>query len=176
MRAVIFVVCLGSHLASASLAEADTFQSVDTFGLDVATVWEPANGDAFGAGPLFRVESFTTKMPSWLGLVARWGMLIDSSDRVFSPIVVGAMVRPGLGGLYGTLEGGGTIAAVDTVDEMDERRVDWTASATLGYRLGGWDLHATALVGGLFERTTWMFSLGRDFVRLDATITRTMWP
>jgi hypothetical protein len=169
MRAAIIALCVGST----SVAHADTFSTVDTFGLDVSTVWEPSNGDAFGAGPLFRYETFSSKLPSWLGIAARWGMLLDSADRVFAPFGVGMMARPGLGGLYTTLEIGGTIGLVDDPLAMDDHaRIDWTASATLGYRLGAWDLHATALAGGLFENAVWMFSVGRDFVQIDSTVTR----
>src|SRR5688572_5311536 len=78
MRAAILMLCL------CSTASADTFQDRDTFGLDVSTVWEPGNGDAFGAGPVFRFEGFTSRAPDWLGFVTRGGLFIDSADRVFS--------------------------------------------------------------------------------------------
>lgn len=176
MRVALFVVCLGV----APIAHADTFQDRDTFGLDVSTVWEPSNQDAFGAGPVFRFEGFTSRVPDWLGFVTRAGLFADSADRVFSTLSVGLMVRPGDTGIYGTLEGGATIGNDVFMDDganddasNDALRLHWTGAAAVGYRLGVWDLRATALVGGMFERNVWMFSIGRDFVRIDSTITRT---
>jgi hypothetical protein len=167
MRAALVLSCL----AVAPIAHADTFHDRDTFGLDVSTMWEPANRDAFGAGPVFRFEGFTSRLPDWLGAVTRAGLFADSADRVFSTLALGLLVRPGDAGLYGTLEGGATIGK----DDMDEDawRIRWTGAAGVGYRLGVWDIRATALVGGLFERNVWMFSIGRDFVQIDSTITRT---
>lgn len=169
MRAVLFVSCL----ALAQTAHADTFHDRDTFGLDVSTVWEPANRDAFGAGPMFRFEGFTSRLPDWLGIVTRAGMFADSADRVFSTVALGIMMRPRDAGIYCTLEGGATIRK-ETVMDSDAMYIDWTAAGALGYRLGNWDLRASIGTGGIFNgHAVWMFSLGRDFVRLDSTVTRT---
>jgi hypothetical protein len=169
MRVALFLVCF----AAAPIAHADTtFQDHDTFGLDVSTVWEPANRDAFGAGPVFRFEGFSSRFPDWLGVVTRGGLVIDNADRIFSTLSLGLMLRPSDAGIYATLEGGATINN-ETVMDTDVFRLDWTGAAAVGYRLGAWDVRAAALVGGLFERNAWMFSIGRDFVRVDSTITRT---
>jgi hypothetical protein len=164
MRTALLVLCIGTT------AHADTLHNVDTMGLDVATVWEPANRDAFGAGPLFRYETFTSQLPDWLGMLTRWGVFVDSADRVFSTAALGLIIRPDNDGLYLTAEAGLTFAPQEMEDSM---RLDWTGAAAVGYRAGVWDLRATALRGGLFQDTAWMFSLGRDFIRFDATITRT---
>ncbi len=171
MRIALVIGLLAAVSAS---ARADTFQDRDTFGIDVSTVWEPSHGDAFGAGPLLRFESFTSRLPDWLGVVTRFGMVVDSADRVYAPLTAGVLVRRGDTGAYVSLEGGGTIANVTTADPMtDALRIDWTASAAVGYRYRHWDLRASAMIGGMYEGAAWMFSIGRDFVRLESTTTRT---
>ena len=166
MRAAIVFACLAS---TALPAHADSFEDHDTFGLDVATAWEPANGDAFGAGPMFRFETFTTRIPSWLGIVSRFGMIADSADRVYAPVSVGLMVRHGV--MYYDVEGGATLNSSVGMD--DGIHVDWTFGAAFGVRLGNWDLRVSPMIGGMYDKAVWMFSLGRDFVRIDSKITRT---
>ncbi|HEX5060839.1 MAG TPA: hypothetical protein VFV99_15840 [Kofleriaceae bacterium] len=167
MRAAIVFACLASN---ALTAHADSFEDHDTFGLDVSTAWEPANGDAFGAGPMFRFETFTSRMPDWLGLVSRFGVIVDSADRVYSPVAIGLEVRHDW--FYYTVEGGATLASRDS--HMDDALYfDWTFGAAAGVRLGHWDLRANVMLGGLFDKAVWMFSVGRDFVRIDSKITRT---
>jgi hypothetical protein len=155
----------------ASTAHADTFENHDTFGLDVTTLWEPTNRDAFGAGPMFRAEGFSSRFPDWLGGVTRLGLILDSADRIFAGGSFGALIRPGRSGLYGTLEATVTMTSLDEM--TDAYRIDWSAGAAVGWRVGLWDLRASLLYGGLFEREVWLFSIGRDFVRLDAKVTRT---
>ncbi len=173
MKNLVCVASFALPLAFAQIAHADTFQDRDTIGLDVSTLWEPANRDAFGAGPMFRFEGFTSRLPDWLGVVTRGGLIVDSADRIFAPLGVGVMVRPSDAGIYATLEGGATIDNETVMDE-DVWKIDWTASAAVGYRLGAFDIRASALVGGMFERNVWMFSIGRDFMRVDSTISRTL--
>jgi hypothetical protein len=86
MRTALLVLCISSA------AHADTFQATDTYGLDLSTVWEPQNRDAFGAGPVFRYESHDTRMPDWLAAVVRMGLFIDSADRIFSTLSAGLAV------------------------------------------------------------------------------------
>lgn len=153
--------------AAPSLARADTFESRETFGIDLATVWEPRNGDALGAGPVLRAETNTTKMPAWLDFALRWGMLLDSADRVYMPIMVGLAAN--LGPSYVGLDLGTLLHP----DEMtDKLRVSSTINAAVGVRIGHWNVRATAMRGELFDGTAWMFSLGRDFVRTESTVKR----
>ena len=140
MRAAIALVCL------ATTAHADSFEDHDTFGLDVASAWEPANGDAFGAGPMFRFETFTSRIPSWLGIVSRFGLITDSADRVYAPASLGLMVRHGR--VYYGVDGGATFNS--EVGMEDGIHVDWTLGAAFGVRLGNWDLHVSPMFGGMF--------------------------
>jgi hypothetical protein len=161
MRSLI-ILC-----AISGVAAADSFETRETFGLDVTTIWEPRNGDAFGAGPMLRAEFNSTKMPSWLDIVIRWGVLLDSADRTFAPFTFGFAAK--LGAPYLGLEIGGTIYP----QEMDDSvRLGWTAGGVAGLRLGHWDLRATAMRGELFDGNVWLFSIGRDFARMDASVKR----
>lgn len=161
MRSLMILVALGGTAA------ADSYETHETFGLDVTTIWEPRNADAFGAGPLFRFEFNSTKMPGWLDLVVRWGVVADSADRTYAPFSFGVSAR--LGAPYLGLD----IGAMLHPDEMTESvRAAWTTSANLGVRLGVWDLRATAMRGELFDGTAWLFSIGRDFARIDAAVKR----
>jgi len=171
MRTAI-LSCALCALCSGATAHADSFQERDLFGVDVQTVWEPNNRDAFGAGPVFRFETFSSRLPSWLAMVTRAGVFADSADRVFSHGVFGLQVRPGGNGAYVSLEGGLTIATELFMEQEHRYRIDFTGAGALGYHVGHWDLRATVLAGGLFEGPVWLFSLGRDFVRIDSSITR----
>jgi|SRR5687767_4636971 len=163
MRAAILVLALGST------AHAETFQSRDIWGIDISTLWEPRNRDAFGAGPVIRWETAANTMPEWLDFVTSVGIFVDSADRSTAALDFGLMVR-GDGPLYATIKGGGTYANAYVMGETIER-LDWSASGALGLRLGNWDVRATALTGGLFDGPVWLFSLGRNLFRVDTTTT-----
>jgi hypothetical protein len=167
MRSLFVVLLL---TATAHADDGDRWQEHQTFGLDVTTLWEPRNSNAFGAGPLMRFEYHSSKVPDWLDMVTRFGVLPDSADRVMAPFVVGALVH--LGGPYVTAELGGVLHS-EVGNQMSEIRLSWTVAAALGGKLGYWDARATWLRGGMFEGNVWLFSIGRDFGRLDSTVTRT---
>ena len=172
MRSALIVVVVLVGSSSIASADSSEWQTRETMGLDVTTLWEPKNRDAFGAGPLFRVEWHSTKLPDWLDLVTRWGVIVDSADRVFSPFTVGLLAK--LGVPYLGAEFGGMLYRDELDDEMDDAmRLAWTAGLTGAVRVGNWDLRAQWMRGAIFDGNVWMFSLGRDFARLDSSVKRT---
>jgi len=168
MRSLLIVAVVG--LPTVARAD-DTFETRETIGLDLTTLWEPANRDAFGAGPLFRFEWHSSKLPDRLDVTTRFGMIVDSADRVLAPISVGLEVR--LGAPYVGAELGSMISHDDNdMMESDRLRLSWTAATTVGVKARHWDLRAMWMRGELFDGNTWLFAIGRDFGRLDATVTR----
>jgi hypothetical protein len=162
-------LALAAVLVSTS-AQADSFETHDTIGIDITTLWEHHNptGDAVGGGPVIRFESFSSQRPWWLGGLFKVAIIPDSSDRVSSPLSAGAIVLLGHTGLYANVDGG---LMLTSNDPMSGTQASWLVDGALGERWRGWDLRATYLRSGDFHGSVWLFSLGRDLAWADTKIT-----
>ncbi len=163
-------VLIGITLASTT-ATAETFQTSETFGLDVMTVWQPSANDAVGGGSMIRLEWTSSKLPSWLTQVGRVGVLVDSIDRGMLPALIGFQI----GGAEGPFVAGEAGWMLHGPLHGDDDEVEWSNvfSLAAGLKFDHWNLRAAWLDGPDFDGPMWMLSLGRDFIRNDATVTQT---
>jgi hypothetical protein len=159
-------------IAVTSTAQAGvTWQSHDEFGVDLAVLHTPGS-DETAAGPVFHLNTATSRAPSWLMFGFQIGMFTGNADRILAPLF--GNVRIGdREGPFARLDGGWILAS--QIGDDDEDQDTWSVAygATVGWKVGAWQLSASALKGDAFIGPAWMFTLGRDVAHLDAVVTRT---
>ena len=168
MRLSILAVLIA--FTATSHADA-TFQTHEEVGVDFAVIHAPRTDDGeTDAGAVLHYASTTSRSPSWLMLGIQAGLFAGSADRILAPLLLNLRIGE-REGPFARLDAGWLVTT--PVGAADGTTTwSYALGATVGWKLGPWQLSAGALKSGGFTGPVYMFTLGRDFVYLDSVVTR----
>jgi hypothetical protein len=163
---------LAALVAFTGAARADvTFQTHEEFGVDFAMLHAPRTaGGETDAGAVLHYASTTSRSPSWLMFGIQAGLFAGSADRILAPLLFNLRIGE-REGPFARLDAG-WIVTTPVGEEDDDNTWSHAFGATVGWKLGPWQLAAGAMKSGAFTGPVYMFTLGRDVVYLDSVVTR----
>ena len=159
-------------IAFTATARADvTFQTHEEFGVDFAMIHAPRTDEGeTAAGSVIHYASTSSRSPSWLMFGIQAGLFTASSDRILAPLLFNLRIGD-RHGPFARLDLG-WIVTTPIGEEDDDNTWSHALGATVGWKLGAWQLSAGAMKSGAFTGPAYMFTLGRDLVYLDSVVTR----